>query len=634
MFKKLAIFLISFFLLATCYQLLATTISAEGEFAVDAHVEYKILDNGKTTVTHTVTLENLYSTLYATNYSLSLSNIEPVNPKAFEGTKELELVQKKDGDLVQLTVNFSDALVGKGKSRTFKFVFDESTFAVKTGEIWEITIPKLSDDSSFRSYSVSLIVPSSFGKEAYISPNPKDTQENLSYTEYQFTKDEMAKNGITAGFGGFQVFSFTLAYHLENPLNRSATTQIAIPPDTTFQKVYFDKISPKPANVESDADGNWIATYKLTPRERIDVEVKGSVQILAKPRPFIKPSEEVLTENKKPSEYWQVDDPEIKALAEKLKTPRAIYDYVVTKLSYNYDRVKPNTPRLGAKFVLTNPKDAICMEFTDLFIALSRAAGIPAREINGFAYTENPKLQPLSLVADVLHAWPEYWDSKMGVWVPIDPTWGSTTGGVDFFNKLDLRHFTFVIHGKDAIKPYPPGSYKLGPNPQKDVYVSFGKLPETRLSNPEMMLVSKKFSPIFGQKLQISVQNPGPTALYDLNITTLFDAVAKYKDQIPMLPPFGSYEIRTTIPPSLFAVASPKEIVFVADERKLSVTGLRNQEVLYQTLGLLLILLFIALFIFIKMKRDTIGRIIVNLVKYVKKYTKFDKNQSQEDKPE
>ena len=343
----------------------------------------------------------------------------------------------------------------------------------------------------------------------------------------------------------------------------------------------------------------------------------------------------MLTENKKPSEYWQVDDSEIKALAEKLKTPGAIYDYVVTKLSYNYDRVKPNTPRLGAKAILANPKDAICMEFTDLFIAIARAAGIPAREINGFAYTENPKLQPLSLVADVLHAWPEYWDGQKGVWIPIDPTWGSTTGGVDFFNKLDLRHFTFVIHGKDPIKPYPPGSYKLGPNPQKDVYVSFGKLPETRLSSPEMTLVSKKFSLLFGEKLEVSVQNPGPTALYDLNITTLFDGVDKYKNQISILPPFDSYEIRTTIPASLFAVSSPKEIVFVAGERKLSVSGLRNQEVLYQTLGFLLILLFIAIFIFIRIKRDTIGKIIVNLiVKYVKKYTKPFKNQSYGNKDE
>ena len=129
------------------------------------------------------------------------------------------------------------------------------------------------------------------------------------------------------------------------------------------------------------------------------------------------------------------------------------------------------------------------MEFTDTFIALSRAAGIPAREINGYAYTENPHVQPMGMVSDVLHSWPEYYDKEKNFWVPIDPTWGNTTGGVDFFHKLDLRHFAFVIHGVDSSKPYPPGSYKLGANPQKDVYVSFGKLPKMR--NPKISIKSE-----------------------------------------------------------------------------------------------------------------------------------------------
>ena len=136
--------------------------------------------------------------------------------------------------------------------------------------------------------------------------------------------------------------------------------------------------------------------------------------------------------------------------AKNLKTAKGIYDFVSTKLKYDYERVKPNVERLGAVNALNNPNSAICMEFTDLFIALARAAGIPAREVNGFAYTENPKIQPLSLVNDVLHAWPEYYDYEKGVWIPVDPTWASTTGGVDYFNKLDLRHFTFVMHGKSS----------------------------------------------------------------------------------------------------------------------------------------------------------------------------------------
>src|SRR5690606_17741822 len=220
---------------------------------------------------------------------------------------------------------------------------------------------------------------------------------------------------------------------------------------------------PKPSNISLDTDSNWIAEYEMSPRQRIDVTAKGRVEIIAVPRPYINVSPQTLEANLAPTEFWPSDDPEIIKLAKSLGTPEAIYKYVVNTLHYDYGRAKPNVERLGAKKALQNPNSAICTEFTDLFITLSRAAGIPAREVNGYAYTENPDIEPISLVADVLHAWPEYWNEEARTWIPVDPTWGATTQGVDYFNKLDLRHFAFVMHGVSDTKPFAPGSYKLGP---------------------------------------------------------------------------------------------------------------------------------------------------------------------------
>src|SRR5205085_322452 len=145
--------------------------------------------------------------------------------------------------------------------------------------------------------------------------------------------------------------------------------------------------------------------------------------------------------------YWQTNDPAIKALGQELKTPKDIYEYVVKTLSYDFTRVTDDKPRLGAALALKNPTSAVCREFTDLFIAIARSAGIPAREVDGFAYTENAKQRPLSLVKDILHAWPEYYDTNKKTWVMVDPTWGSTTGGIDYFQVLDLDHFAFAIKG-------------------------------------------------------------------------------------------------------------------------------------------------------------------------------------------
>ncbi|KKR37938.1 MAG: hypothetical protein UT72_C0028G0004 [Candidatus Woesebacteria bacterium GW2011_GWB1_40_101] len=290
--RKILLTLFCFFALFLTFP---KEVYAEGEFAIDTSAEYKIQDSGKTLVTQTITIENLFSNIYATSYSLVLDNIDPQNPKAHLGSKELALTSHKEADKTTLDVNFNDAVVGKGKKTTFVVTFENSSFAVRTGEVWEVSIPKLG--------------------------------------------------------GAFQVFSFNLNYHLENPLPRSASVDIAIPPDTSLQRMYYQEISPKPENITVDSDGNWLARYILKPRERVDIKVSGQVQIFAGPRPFLPISDETLNTNLKESKYWQINDPKIQEIAKTLKTPKNIYDYVVKTLSYDYDRVKPRKSQNSAAFV-------------------------------------------------------------------------------------------------------------------------------------------------------------------------------------------------------------------------------------------------------------------------------------------
>jgi transglutaminase-like putative cysteine protease len=53
-----------------------------------------------------------------------------------------------------------------------------------------------------------------------------------------------------------------------------------------------------------------------------------------------------------------------------------------------------------------------CNEHTQLAVALSRAAGVPARVAAGLAYLDGKFYY---------HAWPEIWLER---WVAIDPTFG------------------------------------------------------------------------------------------------------------------------------------------------------------------------------------------------------------------
>jgi len=79
----------------------------------------------------------------------------------------------------------------------------------------------------------------------------------------------------------------------------------------------------------------------------------------------------------------------------------------------------------------------------------------------------------LSLVSDVLHSWPEYYDVGQKLWIPIDPTWANTTGGVNYFDKLDYNHIALSIHGQASTYPYPAGFYKKAGKNSKDVRVEF-----------------------------------------------------------------------------------------------------------------------------------------------------------------
>ncbi|OGM15478.1 hypothetical protein A2V56_03835 [Candidatus Woesebacteria bacterium RBG_19FT_COMBO_42_9] len=593
----------SFLFFITFLFLKTSPALAEEDFLVDSQVSYEVQESGTTIVSHNITLENQVSDLYATSYSLELNNIDPKNIKAYQGDHFFQVEESQGENTVTLKVNFEDALVGKGKIRDFFITFEEEAFASRTGEIWEISIPRLSQESTFRNYSLVLSVPLGLGEEAYISPEPESSSISNNRRLYSYSKKSSQELGITAGFGNFQVFSFTLNYHLENPLNKQSEIEIAIPPDTAYQKLYYEVVEPRPKNIRIDSDGNWLAIYELSNRQRIDVRVSGSVQIFAGPRPYLNYPKEVLEGNLKETEFWQTSDPVVTSLSQRLKTPFEIYEFVSKNLTYDFERVAPETKRLGAKDALNNPDSAICMEYTDSFIAIARAAGIPAREINGYAYTENPEIQPLSLVSDVLHSWPEYWDYDKAVWIPIDPTWASTTGGIDYFNKLDLRHFTFVIHGMDAVRPFPPGSYKLGPNPQKDVFVNFGQLPAKKVSVPEILATLTKSPGLFGKKVKVSIKNPGPVALYNTNSEVIFDQSLAQKNEIDILPPYATYEFEAFIPFGILGSKAPEKVVILTLGQRVELPTNKGQVVLYN-LALLLIILMALLTIFIlRLKR-------------------------------
>ncbi|HVA96910.1 MAG TPA: transglutaminase-like domain-containing protein [Candidatus Acidoferrales bacterium] len=538
--------LLLFFVLSLVFFIFPSRVSAASNFSTDYHVTYTIDENG---VAHAVVngaLINTTSQYYATSYKIQLGFDKISNVQAHDtgGSITPQVIKNSTGYIIAL--NFNNKTVGLGNKQQFSITFDTPTLAHHFGRIWEIDIPGISNPEDFSSFAVELKTPPSFGKPAYIKPNNAGN-------DLVFDKQTLGKSGISLAYGTTQVYAFQLTYHLRNPNLYPMTTQIALPPSTNYQDVSITNIDPQPTNVIEDKDGNWLAQYNLSSVQNVDVIVKGSAVIHLDPKsdPM---SPAALSDYIKPQKYWEINDIMIAQLANQLQTPQAIYQYVSNKLHYDFSRVTGDKPRLGALGALKAPNSAVCREFTDLFIAIARAAHIPAREIDGFAYTDNPKQRPLTQEKDILHVWPEYYDSQKKTWIMVDPTWASTTGGVDYFDTLDYDHFAFVVKGESSVYPVPAGGYNFTNDPiSKDVQIGF----ETSIpqETPAFTLDSTIPSittaglPIHGI---VTIKNNGsvyvPSQILYLTSKTFSPEVQTL--QTAGVPPFGSITIPISFNPT------------------------------------------------------------------------------------
>lgn len=536
---KKILFAFLFFIFLTIFP--SSTFAAEN-FRTDYNVTYNVLENAVTHITFDVTLTNQTAQYYASSYSVQVGfkNIENVLARDPDGKIVPTVTINNDGNNIEVT--FNKKVVGIDQKLTFNISFDTKDIAQKSGKIWDINIPGLAEQTEYNSFNVNVIVPKFLGSPSYIKPDIG----KFDGTNLNFTKEELGESGISISFGIEEIYKFDLSYHLKNSNLFPIQTEIALPPSTNYQDVEISDINPKPQNVIRDKDGNWLAQYVLTPSKKLDIQVSGKAKILLRPKKQQMTDSE-LKEYLKEQPYWQTKNNQIKELALKLKTPYAIYQYVVDNLTYDFERVKSEKPRVGALHVLKNPTSAVCLEFTDLFIALARAAGIPAREVNGFAFTQNEKERPLSLVKDVLHAWPEYYDYDIQTWVMIDPTWGNTTGGVDYFYTLDFDHFTFVIKGVSSTYPIPAGGYKISDDKAtRDIAIAFDESfdpPNQTLSFSEDF--SKSYFSGFPMKGNVLIKNVGNVISEDksVTITTNFLKPTKQKIYFGEIPPYGSLSI-------------------------------------------------------------------------------------------
>ena len=204
-----------------------------------------------------------------------------------------------------------------------------------------------------------------------------------------------------------------------------------------------------PARVSEKAEHNIVAVLKvpeLNPGESFSPTV--ILRIDTTTRDWLmeqrSTSESDMTKtrgmNTSMQKYWETENPAIQELSQTiagvsggdLEYSRQAYDVVreSVKLKTHLDE------RRGAIRAALE-KEGDCDEHADLFVALTRAVGIPSRRVVGHFFRGDQEPE--------LHAWCEVYLQDRG-WIPVDPALGR-------FGQLTERYFSRIREGLTSERP-------------------------------------------------------------------------------------------------------------------------------------------------------------------------------------
>lgn len=376
--------------------------------------------------------------------------------------------------------------VNPGTSVTIQLEYDTPELLQKIGSVTNIHIPGLDESyeeyttdpdngvTSRMRYTTTLEVPSTMPAASFTLPAPSSEDVTASATIYTFVTEDIIGTSVWHQIGSTQTYAFSINQPIPQSdsftpsqlsfLSRSQYNLI-LPRDyeETNQDVFYTDISPLPDEIYIDDNGNVIATFFIDTTSASEINVEGYITVelpesdedvsLAASKTLSDIDSNAMSESLGPSEYWESDDPRIIEKAEELASGSTLildiltadYEFIVDAIDYDDFKFGERNTRKGAIETLEGGS-SVCMEYSDLLIALARAQGIPARAAYGYGY--DPKFSPDQQEE---HQWVQAWIPDYG-WLTIDPTWGET--GREFIGR-DLDHALWYVASEHPNEPSP-----------------------------------------------------------------------------------------------------------------------------------------------------------------------------------
>lgn len=441
--------------------------TAAGGFSIDTRVNYKV-SGTITTVTedYTVTDETPREFLTQITLSTPVDTVTGVQAAYSDGTNIPVTATKQSTthnglayDYRSLALKFPKQIYGQGKTWSFSVSYIATGLAEAHGGAHTVYVPSIQPSDMQGAYDVRVDVPADFGTPHLQGAKSSRVSAGGGRQFFDFTKTEILAHSLALSFGNQSTYQVNFNFPLVNNGFIPRTEQITLPPNLNNQHIHIVSLDPKPLNTHVDADGNILADYRVAPGQHMTVKtvVDGEVNYLdynlaASGKASAIPAN-LVSAYTSPTQYWQTGG-RVGAVAKSLTDPnkpviqnvQAMYQYVIDHLTYNPNKIKFNV-RQGAAKALANPSNVVCLEYSDLLIAMLRSQGIPARMPIGYGYSGN--LKASASVADSLHSWVEAYVPGIG-WMTLDPTWGEK---FDLFGQSDLDHFAFAVWGAHDQSP-------------------------------------------------------------------------------------------------------------------------------------------------------------------------------------
>lgn len=467
------------YIFALLITLVPSSAGAAGEFRYDTRVTYRIESDGAAMVSELYTITNQTSRQYLSEMVLSTPvkklsglSVKYQDGAAIPATVSVKNSTKDDIDITyqEIRLRFPRANYGQGRSWSFYVNYQAEGMLDTQGSARTVYIPSIEGGQAEDTYEATLNVPLAFGTPHFAGAKSSSGGVLGDRQIYVFNKEELSKQSLSIVFGDRNTYKLNFNFPLHNASRLPKTLTVALPPDLGTQKVRVLKMEPAPSGTRLDEDGNILADYKLSGGQRLNVVTEVLVEAryleydLAASGTGADIPADLAARYTTSTAYWPTSGSVaaeaaklVKADAPVIANVEAIYRYVIDKLSYNQEKIKFNV-RQGADKALANPGNAVCLEYSDLMVAMLRSAGIPARMPVGYGYTGS--LKSSKSVADSLHSWVEAYVPGIG-WMSFDPTWGEK---FDQFGRAGLDHVAFAIWGSQDSLPAPTmqGTRDLG----------------------------------------------------------------------------------------------------------------------------------------------------------------------------